>query len=144
MEHPLPGSPAQKSVLFVCLGNICRSPTGEGLFQQLVESRNLASQFIVDSAGTAGYHIGKLPDPRMREAAQRRGLELTSRSRKITRSDLEIFDLVIAMDSENFRDIQSLHEEPAAAIKMLSDFLGDEWPTQVPDPYFGGEAGFGS
>ncbi len=131
-----------KSVLFVCLGNICRSPTGEGVMQHLVNERGLTSQIMVDSAGTAGYHVGERADRRMREHALRRGFDLKSRARQLTRTDLEQFDLIIAMDGENLRDINRLHPQPTATVKMLSDFLEGEWPVDVPDPYYGGEQGF--
>lgn len=127
-----------RSVLFVCLGNICRSPTGEGVLQHLVDSRNLTGRILIDSAGTADYHTGYQADPRMRGAAQRRGYDLTSRSRQITRIDLEVFDLVVAMDSDNYQDILTLHSAPTATIRLLSHFLSDEWPQDVPDPYFDG------
>lgn len=97
---------------------------------------------MVDSAGTAGYHVGELADSRMRDTAQCRGIELLSRSRKLTRRDLDEFDLVIAMDRQNLSDIQSLHESPQATVRMLSDFLDDAWDDEVPDPYYGGQAGF--
>ena len=109
-----------RSVLFVCLGNICRSATGEGVLQHLVDTEGLAEQIKVDSAGTIGYHSGNPADARMRAAAQKRGFDLTSRSRQITVSDLETFDLVIAMDCENFEDIQRLHDQPTAKIKNAS------------------------
>ena len=134
--------PKSKSVLFVCLGNICRSPTGEGVFQSLVNSRQLGAELKVDSAGTIGHHTGHPADERMQHAANRRGYCLNSRARKITPIDLETFDLVIAMDRDNFRDIQSFHPQPVAEIKLLSDFLDESWPTDVPDPYYGGGDGF--
>ena len=136
---------APKTILFVCLGNICRSPTGEGLLLHLLNEQGNESKISVDSAGTAGYHIGKQADPRMRAAAERRGYKLLSRSRKLSERDLNEFDLIIAMDRENFADIELLMVSavsPKAEVKMLSDFLGDEWPTDVPDPYYGGEEGF--
>lgn len=132
-------------VLFVCLGNICRSPTGEGVLQHLVDEQGLQELIEVDSAGTAGYHTGGKADARMREHASRRGYDLTSRARKIVADDLETFDLVIPMDRENLRDIQSLVselEDSFAAVKLLSDFLDGDWPTDVPDPYYGGPEGF--
>lgn len=132
-----------KSILFVCLGNICRSPAAEGVMQHLVNQRNLSQQIRVDSAGTAGFHIGKLADARMRAAATRRGLELTSRSRLVLPADLRIFDRVIAMDRSNYRDLMGL--APGAKnenVKMLSDYLEPSWPREVPDPYYGGEDGF--
>ena len=129
-------------VLFVCMGNICRSPTGEGVFLDLLSREGLLDQFNVDSAGTIGYHTGHSADERMQDAANRRGFQLHSRSRKLAYVDLERFDLVIAMDRENLQDILAVHPEPSAEIKLLSDFLGDQWPTDVPDPYYGGLDGF--
>jgi protein-tyrosine phosphatase len=136
-------SPDQtKSILFVCLGNICRSPSGEGVMQYIVESRNLSSAVTIDSAGTIGYHTGHPADERMQSAAIRRGYRLLSRSRKIAYSDLESFDLVIAMDRENLADIKAMHSTPTSSIKLLSEFLDDSWPDDVPDPYYGGAEGF--
>jgi protein-tyrosine phosphatase len=135
-------SATSQKVLFVCLGNICRSPTGEGVLQALVCELGLEDLIIVDSAGTIGYHVGHAADPRMQQVAQRRGIELLSRSRKITYADLETFELVIAMDRENYADIRLIHPQPPAEIKLLSDFLDDLWPSDVPDPYYGGADGF--
>ena len=133
----------QKSVLFVCLGNICRSPTGEGVMQSLVDCRDLTDTVHIDSAGTIGYHTGHPADERMQAAAMQRGFDLTSRSRKITADDLQTFDLVIAMDRQNLADIQSLDVGATAEVRLLSDFLdSDQWPVDVPDPYYGGAAGF--
>jgi protein-tyrosine phosphatase len=142
-------------VLFVCMGNICRSPTGEGLFRQLVEEEGLQDHFLIDSAGTIGYHQGNPPDSRMRAAAARRGYTLEGGARQIRAEDFEDFDLVLAMDSDNYRDIASLRDQSApsrieagtvatAELRMLSDFLAPDqgWPMDVPDPYYGGEAGF--
>ena len=131
-----------RAVLFVCLGNICRSPAAEGISQSLIRRAGFESRISVDSAGTVGFNVGKLADSRMRAAAQRRGVELQSQARKLVPADLESFDWVIAMDRENFADILRLGESPRASVKLLSDFLGDEWPVDVPDPYYGGEAGF--
>ncbi len=133
---------SKKSVLFVCLGNICRSPTGEGVMQHLVEEQGIDSQISIDSAGTIGYHTGHGADERMKAAAAKRGYDLQSRSRKITPRDLKSFDLIIAMDRENLQDIQHVHDSPTSTIKLLSDFLGDDWPSDVPDPYYGGPEGF--
>ena len=108
----------------------------------MVQQAGLEDQIQVDSAGTAGYHIGKKADGRMRDAASRRDLDLTSRSRKLTPADLDCFDWVIAMDRENLSDIHQLHDSPTAQIKLLSEYLDDQWPTDVPDPYYGGEDGF--
>jgi len=135
------------SVLFVCMGNICRSPAAEGLFAAFVEQHKNASGSIqIDSAGTHDYHVGALSDLRMREAALRRGLELTSRARKVTAGDLEKFDLVIAMDRENLSIIETLDngdvESRYGKVCLFSNFLDDSWPHDVPDPYYGGDDGF--
>ena len=110
--------------------------------QHFVDAQDLTDQILIDSAGTIGYHTGHAADDRMQEAARKRGYQLLSRSRKISYGDLEKFDLVIAMDRENLSDIQQLHPEPNATIKLLSNYLGDDWPSDVPDPYYGGEEGF--
>ena len=133
--------PDKKSILFVCLGNICRSPTGEGVLQHLVQQRGLEEKVFIDSAGTIGYHEGNPADSRMRKHAAKRGFDLQSRSRKIVPEDLERFDLVIAMDRQNLADILSI-EPTAGNVQLLSDFLDDAWPEDVPDPYYGGAAGF--
>jgi protein-tyrosine phosphatase len=131
------------SVLFVCLGNICRSPAAEGVLQALVDRQGISDSIHIDSAGTAGYHIGKLADPRMRAAAEKRGLQLTSRSRVVVPADLKQFDLVIAMDRNNYRDLMRLTSDyKPSNVKMLSDYLDPSWPREVPDPYIGDEAGF--
>lgn len=134
MAHP-------KSVLFVCLGNICRSPTGEGVLQHLIEQQGMHDRVSVDSAGTIGYHEGNPADGRMRKHAAKRGYDLLSRSRKITVDDLERFDLVIAMDRQNLADILQL-DPSASNVKLFSHFLDDSWPDDVPDPYYGGADGF--
>ncbi len=110
--------------------------------QHLVNDRGLSDRIVVDSAGTHGYHVGERADSRMRAAAKQRGYKLLSRSRRVTRNDLEEFDLIIVMDRDNMSGILQLHTEPSAEIKMLSDFLDGDWPEDVPDPYYGGDAGF--
>lgn len=138
----------QSAVLFVCLGNICRSPAGEGVFRRYVERRGCADRFRIDSAGTSDYHNGQRADRRMREAAARRGYELDSRARQVTRADLEEFDLVIAMDRDNLRELERLASGPRDNIRLLGAFLPEHEggnPSQapeVPDPYFGGAEGF--
>lgn len=136
-----PPSIETKSVLFVCLGNICRSPTGEAVLVHHVAEQGLENQILVDSAGTIGYHEGKRADSRMMKHAARRGYDLTSRSRKITPADFQRFDLIIAMDQQNRSDIAAI-DPSANHVRMLSDFLDDDWPRDVPDPYYGGAAGF--
>ena len=133
---------ADRRVLFVCLGNICRSPAAEGVMQALVNERGVSDRIQVDSAGTSGFHIGEPADKRMRAAAERRGFPLTSRSRMVSRRDFSQFDLLIAMDKRNFRELQKISDGSDGKIRMLSDYLGDEWPEEVPDPYYGGDEGF--
>lgn len=130
------------SVLFVCLGNICRSPAGEGVLLHMLAHSDRSDQIEVDSAGTMGYHIGNPADARMRAAAAKRKIKLPSRARQVSKADLERFDLVIAMDRENLADLQRLHAAPKARVCLFSEFLDDSWPTDVPDPYYGGDDGF--
>ena len=130
-----------KSVLFVCMGNICRSPTGEGVLLAMIQRRGLETEVMVDSAGTINYHAGNRADSRMRAAATQRGYDLQSRARQVTTTDLDTFDLVVAMDTDNFRDLQAMASSPSAELRMLSDFLdAEQWPKDVPDPYY--EGGF--
>jgi len=133
-----------KSVLFVCLGNICRSPSAEAVFRKLVEDKGLAEGYNIDSAGIIGAHAGEKADSRMRAIAARRGYCLTSISRQIKRSDFEKFDIILGMDQQNIRDLNSLARTDAerAKIHLLSDFCKKGNPTSVPDPYYGGEEGF--
>lgn len=146
-------SEGRKSVLFVCLGNICRSPAAEGVLQSLVDERQLGNDVFVDSAGTSSYHIGEPADKRMRAAAKQRGITLTSRSRMVSPRDLNKFDLVVAMDKANLRELEGMVAgQGRGNIRLLSDFLpegsvfsGDKsgkWPSEVPDPYYGGDEGF--
>jgi protein-tyrosine phosphatase len=134
----------KKSVLFVCLGNICRSPTGEGVCKKLASERGLDGTLRIDSAGTSGWHIGEPADERMRQAAANRGYDLDSLGRKFVRSDFEEFDLIIAMDRENRRDILSLDPDGKYAhkVKLLCDYLPNSPVSDVPDPYYGGRQGF--
>lgn len=129
-------------VLFVCMGNICRSPAGEGLFENLVREKGIAHQFVIDSAGTIGYHSGNSADSRMMAAAKKRGITLTSRARQVTQCDLADFGLVVAMDQNNLNHLKNLDANPFAEVRLFSDFCGDQWPTDVPDPYYGENDGF--
>lgn len=131
-----------RKVLFVCLGNICRSPAAEGVFQHLVNEAGFAGSIGVDSAGTLGYHTGKPADARMRQAAAGRGYELLSRARQVQQNDLDEFDLIVAMDRSNLAELQAMHSAPAGRLCLLSDFLPDRQPLDVPDPYYGGTEGF--
>ncbi len=126
------------SVLFVCLGNICRSPTAEALMRRLVDDTGLTEAIAVDSAGTGNYHVGERPDRRMREAAAERGVNLRGRARQIIPSDFERFDLVVAMDRSNLRDLRRLAGNRRDRVQLLSDFLPDGHPVDVPDPYYQG------
>ncbi len=132
------------SVLFVCMGNICRSPTAEGVFRNLVESRNLQDQIMIDSAGTHAYHVGEKPDPRSRAAALERGIDLSSqRARKVAQDDFERFDYVLAMDRSNYADLQSLLTPGQRdKLHLFLDFANAWDETEVPDPYYGGSHGF--
>ena len=131
-------------ILFVCMGNICRSPTAEGVMAKLLRDTGLADRVAIDSAGTGGWHAGELADPRTRAAAKQRGLELTHRARQLTKHDLDRFDLIIAMDEDNLGHISRLvGARTSPMVRLLRSFdpsapLGAE----VPDPYAGGEAGF--
>lgn len=131
-------------LLFVCLGNICRSPTAENIMSYLIEQANLSKHIICDSAGTGDYHIGKPPDQRMVAAAHQRGLPLRGKARQIQPLDLETFDLILAMDRQNYQDILAL--DPAGRshhkVRLICDFCTDHLNTEVPDPYFGGSEGF--
>src|SRR5690606_24006788 len=128
----------QIRVLFVCLGNICRSPLAEGLFTRIVQDAGMAHRFQIDSAGIADYHIGKLPDSRTREVAERNGLRLSTRARQITRTDLEEFDYVLVMDASNLADVQDLTNgaRPRCQLHRLREFDPEaNGELDVPDPY---------
>ncbi len=134
-------------VLFVCLGNICRSPAAEGMFLHLVAQAEASDRFVVDSAGTGGWHVGKTADRRMREAASRRGIALTSRARQLELADLNLFDHILTMDASNLAHVQSLargghNGGPQARIEPLVRYCSHFDTHEVPDPYYGGEEGF--
>ena len=141
---------AEQRLLFVCLGNICRSPAAEGMFLHLVAQEGLEDQFLVDSAGTGGWHAGNLPDRRMRAAAERRGIHLPSRARQIQPADLTSFDRILTMDADNLRAVRSLAatevpggRQQLAIIEPMTSHCLRFSDAEVPDPYYGGEAGFG-
>ncbi|MDG4597954.1 MAG: low molecular weight phosphotyrosine protein phosphatase [Candidatus Contendobacter sp.] len=132
-------------VLFVCMGNICRSPMAEGAFQRLLASVDLAEQVVVDSAGTHSYHIGSPPDPRSQATALSRGVDLRHlRARQVTTADLAEFDYVLAMDRDNFDHLLALGKESKVRhrIRLFLDFAPDLPEREVPDPYYGGSGGF--
>jgi protein-tyrosine phosphatase len=136
----------QKSikVLFVCMGNICRSPTAEGVFRQLVRQQQLEHLIETDSAGTHAYHVGEPPDARAMATAEERGISLDDlRARKVTADDFEIFDYVLAMDASNHAMLSEICPPGAEArLHMLMDFAPDYSERDVPDPYYGGASGF--
>jgi protein-tyrosine phosphatase len=132
----------KRRVLFVCLANICRSPAAAGVFAAIAERDGLLAQVEVDSAGISGYQQGEPPDPRMADAARRRGYELAGRARAITVADFAWFDLIVAMDRSNLRDLQALAGARPRQIRLLGDFLPEGWPSEVPDPYYRGDLGF--
>lgn len=131
-------------VLFICLGNICRSPAAEGAFEKLVKSKSLENLFEIDSCGTSGYHDGDLPDPRTRKVAAKRGIHLTHRSRKLTSKDLTHFDYLLVMDQNNFQDIISLTNDKKIQEKifLFGQFRSDQGVPIVPDPYYKNESAF--
>lgn len=134
---------AQVKVLFVCLGNICRSPLAEGIFRQKVNKRGLADQFKIDSCGTAAYHIGEHPDKRSVANAKKNGVEYDHLGRQFNTKDFYEFDLILAMDEYNYADIESLKPKDAkATLKMMRSYDALEPDANVPDPYYGGEDGF--
>ncbi len=129
-------------ICFVCLGNICRSPTAEGVFQHLVNDRGLQPYFEIDSAGTSAYHVGEPANSKSREVARQHGVELHSKARRFESFDLDYFDLILAMDRENLSNVKRLSSpDHDNKIGMLRDF-DPEGGGEVPDPYYGGVQGF--
>ncbi|REL38803.1 low molecular weight phosphotyrosine protein phosphatase [Rhodohalobacter sp. SW132] len=131
-------------ICFVCLGNICRSPTAEGIFQHLVNEKGLQPYFYVDSAGTSAFHIGERANSKSRQIAEKNGVELKSRARRFEAEDLDEFDIVVAMDSENYQNIVSLDDNGSYSDKIIKMRDYDPQPENgdVPDPYYGGMDGF--
>lgn len=131
-------------LLFVCLGNICRSPAAEGVMARLVEERGVADRFTIDSAGTYGGHSGERADARMRKAASARGYNLTSISRRVSMDDFDRFDLIIAMDDSNYEQLFRIAPslEASHKIRRMAEFIADPSIDHVPDPYYEGAQGF--
>ncbi|MGE9267931.1 MAG: low molecular weight protein-tyrosine-phosphatase [Verrucomicrobiales bacterium] len=132
-----------KRVLFVCLGNICRSPAADIVFRELVKKRGLAG-LSCDSAGTSNYHPGKKPDARMSATLEKRGYPIVGTARQITRADLDEFDLILTMDDENLHNVRKLARTEAQKerIRPFTDFCTRHSQKEVPDPYYGGQDGF--
>ncbi len=130
-------------VLFVCLGNICRSPTGEGVMRHLVTKAGLDETVIVDSAGTGAWHIGEYPDSRMTLAARERGYRLDSKGRQLTKQDFKNFDYIIPMDAKNHSSCENLApDDGTAKIIPMKSYVRSHKIEGIPDPYFGGDEGF--
>lgn len=138
-------SPVKASVLFVCIGNICRSPTAEGIFQSLVNKAGLANDILVDSAGMSGYHIGERAHSTSREAASKRGYELNSRARQFHKSDFTRFDYILPMDESNIPILEKMagsEEDKKKILPFIQLVKSHPEYTDVPDPYYGGADGF--
>lgn len=133
-----------KKVLFICLGNICRSPMAEGIFKKMIRDNNLDNEIMADSAGTSNYHIGDDPDERMQETAMRHEIKLNHKARQLTSSDFQHFDYFVAMDSSNLEDINLIASKTniKPEILMMRDFDNNSDSINVPDPWYGGEDGF--
>ncbi len=131
-------------LLFVCLGNICRSPAAENMMNHLLAQNGLGDRIICDSAGTASYHIGSPPNPRMAAAAHDLGIQLQGKARQFQKSDLQQFDLILAMDRENYQNILSMATTQAERdkVRMMCEFCTKHSLKEVPDPYYGGSEGF--
>ncbi|MBE9066964.1 low molecular weight phosphotyrosine protein phosphatase [Leptolyngbya cf. ectocarpi LEGE 11479] len=131
-------------LLFVCLGNICRSPSAENIMNYLVEQQGLTQQVSCDSAGTSSYHIGSSPDSRMAAAAKKRGVKLVGQARQFIVEDFDQFDLILAMDDSNYRNILALDRsgQYGHKVKRMCDFCQEYPDRDVPDPYYGGADGF--
>jgi protein-tyrosine phosphatase len=147
LERPFlfQGENMATKLLFVCLGNICRSPAAENIMNHLVQNAGMAAgEVICDSAGTNSYHIGNPPDRRMQAAGKERSIPMVGKARSFTAADFEKFDLILAMDKANYQDIRSLDPQGkyAAKVQMMCTYASQHSEQEVPDPYYGGDAGF--
>ena len=133
-----------KRILFLCMGNICRSPAGHCVFQDLVNKAGVADAFEIESAGTVGFHVGEPPDRRMQQSMRARDIPIIGRSRKLKASDLADYDLILAMDHDNLADARALDTDGAYhdKIQLFCDYCTEHSEREVPDPYYGGDQGF--
>ena len=133
-----------KKILFLCMGNICRSPASHCVFQHLVDQAGLSDQFEIESAGTIGFHVGSPPDSRMQHSMRTRNIPIIGRSRQLKASDLAYYDLILAMDNENLADARALDPtgELHHKVQLFCDYCTVHHETEVPDPYYGGDHGF--
>ena len=132
-------------IMFVCMGNICRSPLAHAVFEDMVRKANVAEHFEIESSGTISYHAGELPDARMRETASRHGVTMNHRARQLKKSDLDQFDIILAMDNENLANIRKLaqNDTQLKKVQLFRDFDPESsGNAEVPDPYYGGAEGF--
>jgi protein-tyrosine phosphatase len=132
------------NILFVCMGNICRSPSAEGFFAHALKQSSCSKLISIDSAGTHGYHVGHGPDPRAVDTAANFDVDIGHlRSRKVSTSDFHDYDLIVAMDRSNFEDLQRIQPaDSKASLKMMMEYHPERRPAEVPDPYYGGMDGF--
>ena len=132
------------NILFVCMGNICRSPSAEGFFVKALAESGYAGQVSVDSAGTHGWHVGHTPDARAVDVAEKFGVDISRlRARKVDSSDFHKYDLIVAMDRSNLDDLHRIQpQESKASLTMMMDYHPEGHPSEVPDPYYGGMDGF--
>ena len=142
LKTPSMNSPYR--VLFVCMGNICRSPAAECVFRNFVEKSEIHRSIECDSAGTIDFHTGNAPDSRMRSAGNKRGYTIKDAARQVQHEDFEQFDLIITMDDKNFHNVQRMapNSEYRATVRKFCDYISNFPDTEVPDPYYGGAAGF--
>lgn len=133
-----------KSILFLCMGNICRSPAAHCVFQNMVNEAGLTDAFEIESAGTIGFHVGNPPDRRMQQVMRARGIPIIGRSKQLDSFDMEHYDLILAMDKDNRDGARSLARSDAqrAKVKLFCEYCTEHDETEVPDPYYGGNQGF--
>ncbi|MAV39380.1 MAG: protein tyrosine phosphatase [Puniceicoccaceae bacterium] len=133
-----------KRILFLCMGNICRSPAAHSVFQHLVDSAKCSERYLIDSAGTIDYHRGSPPDGRMQDALRKRKIPIIGQSRPLTNEDLKLFDLILAMDKANFNDARSLDRDGLGQkkIQLFAEYCSDPHLSEIPDPYYGYGDGF--